>query len=245
MEDLKEKIFTILHPEKIDGVFAEQDIVSDDIVTYIRKLSYVKARVSKLFKEGASFGKRQQNIEIKCDICGKRWVDTMGTKEVCDYINNRKSILCHDCKQVALHEEETKRKKNNEEWEKTKQQKTADYIDNFLDPTKSWKNNVKNWIKIRDLSNGPVDYETIATHILSMNYRDFLKTPYWVAIAEKVKLKNGFCCELCGCETKELNVHHPGYEFHGYELQNIPKLKCLCQNCHKKFHNIGGQNELD
>lgn len=57
---------------------------------------------------------------------------------------------------------------------------------------------------------------------------------------EYVKVKNHYKCEMCG-KTGMLHVHHPTYDFHGRELQNINKLKCLCDSCHKIFHNKDNQ----
>ena len=76
----------------------------------------------------------------------------------------------------------------------------------------------------------------VEEHICNMDYYDFLNTPYWKAISEYVKVKNHYKCEICG-EKGSLHVHHPTYDFHGRELQNMNKLKCLCDSCHKIFHN--------
>lgn len=37
-------------------------------------------------------------------------------------------------------------------------------------------------------------------------------------------------------KPNHLGARRPNYDFHGYELQNIAKLKCLCKDCHEKFH---------
>ena len=239
MDGLKERIKKILCPDKIEGLFCEDDVVSDEVVEYIRGLNFQKDRLCKLFK-GKSVGKRKQKIEVKCCMCGEKWVKVMGMVEVCCYINKKSGLcFCDVCKLVEDNKKKMENEKREEEWKKIKEENTKRYIEMFLDPQKSWKKSIKNWEKMSDLYDGPIDKERVAEYIQEMNYQDFLKTPYWVAIAEKIKKRNDFRCELCGERTKELNVHHPGYEFHGYELQNISKLKCLCQRCHNKFHNIG------
>lgn len=35
-----------------------------------------------------------------------------------------------------------------------------------------------------------------------------------------------------------LNVHHNSYAHHGQEHKHLEDLVVLCNNCHKKFHNI-------
>ena len=79
--------------------------------------------------------------------------------------------------------------------------------------------------------------DKIITYIKNMNYQDFLNTPYWVAIANQVKYEAGYRCSLCNSEYN-LRTHHKTYSRHGEELSRWDKdLICLCDNCHKTFHN--------
>jgi hypothetical protein len=69
-------------------------------------------------------------------------------------------------------------------------------------------------------------------------YNDkFLKTYYWVIIADVVKLRANFLCQLNFFHNGDrLNTHHGGYNIHGKELQNINLLISLCEECHTNFH---------
>ena len=137
-------------------------------------------------------------------------------------------------------EEQLRREQEAEQLELRKQQNTKNYITNYLNPTNSWNSSVKTHERYREISRCFVDEELIANHINSMNYKDFLNTPYWKAVAAEIKRKRNFQCQLCG-SNKNLAVHHKTYEHHGYEhnhyvMQN--DLIVLCNSCHSKFHNI-------
>lgn len=68
-------------------------------------------------------------------------------------------------------------------------------------------------------------------------YNKFLLTNYWVIIADVVKLRAKFLCQMNFFHNAEfLNVHHGGYNIHGLELQNIGLLVCFCEECHHKYH---------
>ena len=78
------------------------------------------------------------------------------------------------------------------------------------------------------------DNERIAEYIKKMTYSDFLKTPYWSIISEARK-RNSNGCACCG-STEKLEVHHPVYDWHGYEHEHFNELTVLCHNCHTKIH---------
>jgi hypothetical protein len=104
-----------------------------------------------------------------------------------------------------------------------------------LNPDSKWNEGVKRYVKINELNNYFIDDDDISEYINEMNYQDFLKTPYWKAISEKVRYKSGFKCNLCG-SNKKLNIHHRDYTHHGDELHHMGDLICLCEECHSKFH---------
>lgn len=78
------------------------------------------------------------------------------------------------------------------------------------------------------------DEEIVASYIANMDYKVFLKTPYWKYIS--AYCKNGKRCALCDSELN-LEVHHPSYDFHGLEHKNTDRLVVLCHDCHAMFHN--------
>lgn len=69
-----------------------------------------------------------------------------------------------------------------------------------------------------------------------MDYHDFLETPYWKTISEKVKIKANYRCQLCNSNIG-LNTHHRCYDNHGDELHHMKDLICVCEECHNNHHN--------
>ena len=115
-------------------------------------------------------------------------------------------------------------------------QRTMDYIELYLDSERSWREGMSVHDKMRYISDIRVDNETISEYINCLEYRDFLNTPYWKAIAQRVKAKAKYKCELCS-SNHMLVTHHKTYERHGYEhLYWREDLICLCKKCHEKFH---------
>ena len=74
----------------------------------------------------------------------------------------------------------------------------------------------------------------IPEYIRLMDYKDFLTTFYWQAVSCQARSEHDRC-QLCGSK-KDLQVHHPHYDFHGDEIRNIGNLTVLCHDCHAKFH---------
>lgn len=75
--------------------------------------------------------------------------------------------------------------------------------------------------------------DKIANYIKSMNYRDFLRTPYWIMISDARKADSNGC--VCCGSTNRLEVHHPTYDWHGYEHRHFMELVPLCHKCHAKI----------
>lgn len=131
----------------------------------------------------------------------------------------------------------------------------SEYISIYLDPNKSWVSGTSgqsmfdemfvmymNMIGVMDGVVGKswdcIADSTVVEYIKSMPYDQFLKTPYWKAIAAHIKEVSMNKCHMCGC-TENLNVHHKTYDRHGYEhTPNVmyEDLLCLCKDCHTKIH---------
>lgn len=73
--------------------------------------------------------------------------------------------------------------------------------------------------------------------LCSMNYSDFLLTPYWKIIREIKLRQSNFSCEKCGCD-KRLQTHHKIYDHRGSEHLYLNDLQVLCDLCHKSAHHI-------
>ena len=68
-------------------------------------------------------------------------------------------------------------------------------------------------------------------------YNLFLRTYYWVIIADMVKYRAHFLCVLnYEHDATFLDAHHGGYDIHGRELQNIDLIISLCHDCHQRYH---------
>ena len=66
--------------------------------------------------------------------------------------------------------------------------------------------------------------------LTKMSYPLYLQSPEWEAIRELILQERGYRCQVCGEETKKVNVHHNHYEPRGFERRK--DLLVLCQVCH-------------
>lgn len=115
---------------------------------------------------------------------------------------------------------------------------TIGYIKCFLTPNDGFKKltTSEKWIAIQ-MNRYNVNENYIRNYIKSMDYHEFLQTPWWDAIRSYKRLREDNICEMCGDSDKTLHIHHPNYEIRGYEDKYIDTLQCLCEDCHKEVHN--------
>lgn len=172
-------------------------------------------------------------FEVECKECKKTVPNQASRQKFIDYLKEN-NFKCDECK--------------NKEYEKNKEKNKIDikkqteiYIERYLDPENSWHVGVKYWQKWNEITMLYVDHELVADHIKSMDYYEFLNTPYWKAISEKMKSKANWKCQLCNSNEK-LATHHRTYDHHGYEIMNLKDLIVLCTECHEKFHDIDEDN---
>ncbi len=77
----------------------------------------------------------------------------------------------------------------------------------------------------------------VRAKLQALDYKDFLLTPYWAIVSDRVKNDCGNSCVLCGCKDN-LEAHHRTYCMKGVEiLDHLKTLTCLCGTCHSSFHN--------
>jgi hypothetical protein len=74
----------------------------------------------------------------------------------------------------------------------------------------------------------------IERRLAAMEYRMFLKTPYWAAVGALVLYRQP-TCQLCGSMHKR-NVHHKTYSHRGSEWRHLEDLAVVCEDCHKTVH---------
>ena len=69
-------------------------------------------------------------------------------------------------------------------------------------------------------------------------YHEQLLDRRWRLFREFAIVARGGVCENCGSK-KNLVIHHPQYK-DGYNAwdYSVKDVVCLCNNCHKKIHNI-------
>lgn len=68
------------------------------------------------------------------------------------------------------------------------------------------------------------------------DYDEYLNCNHWDNVRNIKKEEAEYKCQLCSSNEK-LNVHHNNYNNLFMEESN--DLIVLCEDCHKKFHNIG------
>ncbi|MGL5190156.1 MAG: hypothetical protein ACRC7S_10980 [Cetobacterium sp.] len=223
------------------GYIEEGDTLTEEFFEKMSK--FPPSRVEKLFKRMKSTSTMfALNLKFNCKKCGKEVEKVVSKTRVIETLKKGTDFKCGVC---VAEEEEMKEKEKNINLLKRKEtenqvraENTKNYIDSYLNPTMNWSDGLKNFAKLNCLrSDICCNRDIIKEHIKRMDYKDFLKTPYWKAISEKVKIKSDFRCSLCN-SSKNLSVHHRTYSIHGDELYNMNELVCICQECHDKHHDI-------
>lgn len=108
----------------------------------------------------------------------------------------------------------------------------------YCSPTNKWKIPIKGTFSELFTNYNKCNKNAICIQIKKLRYHDFLKTPYWKTVSYEAKKRAGFKCMICSSPTN-LRTHHKNYNHHGREIEHIDDdLVVLCDECHKKFHNI-------
>lgn len=223
------------------GYIEENDVLTEEF--FERMSKYPPSRVEKLFKRMKPTSTMFALKLIRsCEKCGKEVEKITSKTEVIKMLRKEIKFECCVCiaeeKERKKIEEYERKLKKEEEYEANLVENTCKYIEKFLTPESTWVKGIKNYDKLLSLrSISSCDKKYIEDYIKQMEYKEFLKTPYWKAISEKVKIKSDFRCSLCNAD-KNLSVHHRTYSIHGNELDNMQELICICQNCHEKHHDI-------
>lgn len=230
------ELFKKLLSEDDDGYIEAGDYIDFDTIKLFAnsRIELVKG----LFKKNQADGVHY-TVQYKCPRCGTFMKGDMSKTSLLDVVKAYKKcgIICSSCMEENNKKEEEERKQRDAENEERMKENTRSYIYDYLNPNMSWNQGVKTWEKIEILRGGSAFREVIENYIKSMDYKDFLKTPYWKAISEKVKQRAGFRCSICN-GTENLAAHHRTYEHHGAELYHLDDLICICSKCHEKYHDI-------
>lgn len=233
-----EKLREFLKPQDEKWVYEPGDEITQEELELIRNANTQQKKT--LFKKSeVKYPYDEYNVSYICSECGKMITEKMTKTQIMD---KNRLFVCDKC--VQKKEEDRKKRRAEEERikkekeEETRYFNTEMYMISYLDCDMTWKKGTPQWKKWKEINIHNIDKELIAQRIKYMNYKDFLKTPYWDAVSNQVKKNNVYTCQLCGAKNVTLHVHHPNYDFHGYEADNIDKLLCLCEKCHQKHHNI-------
>lgn len=219
-----------------EGYIEEGDYIDSELLSL---LAFSKVEnVKNLFKKSKN-SNDGYNVELYCANCGGNFVRRIKKTRLYEIMallrNGKYKEVCEDCKETAKRRESALREQERLDYQKEKLKRTDIYIDNYLNADNQWNKNVTNWSKIKDLANANVDWDIVADYIKGMDYSDFLDTPYWTAIAERIKIRAKNRCQICNSD-KNLNAHHRSYENHGDEIHHMEDLVCICSDCHSKYH---------
>ena len=177
-------------------------------------------------------------VELQCVDCGSLYKRTISKTSYIELLQSihKENYNCHcqSCQSIIDKQKQTERGQSREKDRIWHEQRTQTFIETYLNPNRSWIEEVPLYERIRSCKSITPEAEEYAK---KMPYKDFLQTPYWKAIASQVRKMHGFKCQLCG-SNDTLNVHHPAtYTFRGSEIWHLKELSCLCEKCHQKFHN--------
>ena len=91
--------------------------------------------------------------------------------------------------------------------------------------------------KLKEIGYNDIDFDFINNNTYK-SYNDQLKDMRWKKLANKIRKRDRYTCQMCG-NHKKLQVHHKHY-IKGrlaweYEDNNFITL---CRDCHKGVHNI-------
>lgn len=186
--------------------------------------------------------------EVACSYCKeisqKKGTTTEFYGYVRDFEQDKFSIMCDSCREKEIEKQkeidriELEKKLKQKELEQSiKNDNSIIFIKNYLDSNKMWSDSLQAKYRFNALLDN-IHYcntEYIKEYILSMEYSQFLKTPYWKAIADHTKYKAKYTCVFCDSK-QNLVTHHKTYKHHGEEIFYLNDLVVLCDSCHHKHH---------
>lgn len=183
------------------------------------------------------------SFEFRCSNCGNIYKLKDSKTKLFYYIETtrEKDLLCMNCVMEENKKFLERRKKEQEEERIYKENLETYYKNYWLNPEINLEKEIylKPW-KARDEIKNIINYlgrDVIKYYSNSLDYKDYLKTPYWKLVSSLSKRKANYKCQLCGSDYN-LNVHHRSYKNRGIEIYNMEDLIVLCFDCHQKFHDI-------
>lgn len=81
--------------------------------------------------------------------------------------------------------------------------------------------------------------DDVRKKVMSLSYSDKLKFNEWKEKKDLIFFRDRYRCMLCDDDTKLLHCHHKKYINGTFPWEYDDSLLItLCEECHKKFHNI-------
>lgn len=215
------------------GFFKPNDMVSYSELEWLRWHNVSTTKLLTLFPPSPKVGNgHHYSIEIGCHECSSIFrFDNVCKSDAIELIKNR-DWLCPQCERELEMEHEQQQEKL--------QKEQQDRLWEYANPDCETIDVRKFWLLQSVL---PPKYSTLGSefseYLKGLPYKSFLQTPYWKTVASRVRANGQYRCALCGSK-EQLNVHHKTYEHHGEEAHYLGDLILLCQNCHERFHEMGG-----
>ena len=236
------KLFENILSQQDDGYVEEGDFIDYKLMELFASSN--QSKVKPLFKKTSGlYPSIGYDCELKCEICGEIFKKHVNKTRLFEFISSmngsnskyKKHIVCDKCIDAQKKRDEESIRERSIAIQEQRILNTEKYIESYLNPNHSWNEGIKTYRKIQHLSCDNVYWGDIIDYIKDMDYYDFLKTPYWKEIAEKIKYKAGYKCQMCN-SSENLITHHRTYENHGDEIHHMEDLICICKDCHEKHH---------
>ena len=244
--------------EKQTRLIDETDFIPESVIAFFT--SYRVSLIEQLFKQSTSKEQVHYKWESQCSTCSALVSHDTCKSEIFKFLtlfarSKTSKFDCWDAAKLQNYDcfQCVERRRLKEEQDKTEQaisfqaqsrsreETTSEFISNYLDSSKAWNeetNFYHAFKQVERLFSCSVNQEVVVQHIVAMPYNDFLNTPYWKCVAKEVYRRAKFLCSICG-QTGQLNAHHRNYSIHGYEIEHVGELTCVCQSCHSIFHEAG------
>ena len=243
MKNNLEEMEKYLSNENPKFIFYENELFYEDFLKLKDMYSkYNKTKFANCFENCNLYPQLKFKIELKCECGEKHFVEVSKTK-LMRYMRYNTNFKCAKCE---FKESQEKKKNEKKRIKMAKQKIERDketYKNLYLNPEASFpegsiakdcyaiKMNIEYYLKLfkKDELKDYIDE--------NLTYQEYLATPYWQFISYYFKNNNNFKCSLCG-KQGTLNLHHNTYKNKGKELLNSKDVIVICNECHKKFHEI-------
>ncbi len=241
-KELKKEIEDYLRLTKVRPIITPDYVLTEDDVFWLSDLIKEYGTTAVVANLIRSLGKDFPFIitGAHCSMCGREENITLSKTKFCAALSSGWDYVCPICKRRQEDEAEKKRreeaKKFRQQLKKQQEEATQFFTETYLNPDSNWTIPLEKAFYRLSQVYDQTDKDKIAKYIRSMDYDDFLETPYWKAISYHKKRQAGFRCQLCNSDGY-LVTHHRDYKrAYGWEIENLSELIVLCDSCHETHH---------